>query len=76
MDKNDGFVCPKCKSKTNGRVVESREAFYGRRRRRVCENCGNRYTTIEIYAKNPRRVYKKFMEENGNENQPTRPHNK
>ena len=40
--------CPKCHHQ-NSRVVDSRQADDGRaiRRRRECENCGQRFTTFE-----------------------------
>ena len=38
--------CPKCGS-GDTRVVDSREAANAVRRRRLCENCGNRFTTYE-----------------------------
>ena len=48
MKKTDiGFVCPNCKKYCNGKVIESRETDYGRRRRRECELCNTRFTTIE-----------------------------
>ena len=48
MNKNDvGFICPKCKKHCSGKVIESRETDYGRRRRRICELCNTRFTTIE-----------------------------
>ncbi|MDP9378854.1 MAG: transcriptional regulator NrdR [Chloroflexota bacterium] len=38
--------CPKCGS-GDSRVVDSRDAVNAVRRRRLCENCGNRFTTYE-----------------------------
>ncbi len=38
--------CPKCASAST-RVMDSREAPNAVRRRRVCESCGNRFTTYE-----------------------------
>ena len=38
--------CPKCQSESS-RVVDSRQADNMIRRRRECENCGNRFTTFE-----------------------------
>lgn len=38
--------CPKCGSGET-RVVDSRDATNAVRRRRLCENCGNRFTTYE-----------------------------
>lgn len=41
--------CPTCTS-PNGHVVDSRPVSYGVRRRRVCDACGNRWTTQETIA--------------------------
>lgn len=41
--------CPICTS-PHGRVIDSRNASYGIRRRRVCDACGNRWTTQEAVA--------------------------
>ena len=38
--------CPKCGKET--RVIDSRDAETGVRRRRVCDDCGYRFTTLEI----------------------------
>lgn len=43
----NGFICPKCKNVTTGKVIDSRQMPYGRRRRRVCDKCNGRFTTIE-----------------------------
>lgn len=47
MTKNVGLICPHCGEPTNGTVTDSREIYLGRRRRRICEHCGQRYSTIE-----------------------------
>jgi transcriptional repressor NrdR len=41
--------CPFCAS-TNSRVIDTRSAEGGIRRRRECENCGRRFTTYERVA--------------------------
>ena len=51
---DEGFICPKCRKLTIGKVIDSRQTNYGRRRRRVCENCGGRFTTIETCVFNIR----------------------
>ena len=52
--------CPKCHHQ-NSRVVDSRQADDGRaiRRRRECENCGQRFTTFERIEEAPLLVIKK-----------------
>ena len=49
MVKNDeiGIYCPYCGERSNGKIIDTRPTYGGRRRRRVCENCGKRFTTIE-----------------------------
>lgn len=42
--------CPYCGA-TESRVVDTREVGDGIRRRRECQNCGQRYTTYEQVAK-------------------------
>lgn len=37
--------CPKCGS--DSYVIDSRDKPYGIRRRRQCENCGYKWTTLE-----------------------------
>lgn len=43
------MVCPNCKA-DNDRVLDSRDHVFSVRRRRECNNCGCRYTTIELTA--------------------------
>ncbi|OFI46283.1 transcriptional regulator NrdR [Floricoccus penangensis] len=52
--------CPKCQNESS-KVVDSRQAEDGRaiRRRRECENCGNRFTTFERIEEMPLLVIKK-----------------
>lgn len=52
--------CPKCSS-MDDRVIDSRAARNGAaiRRRRVCENCGHRFTTYEEVVKTNLRVIKR-----------------
>ena len=52
--------CPKCHHQ-NSRVIDSRQADDGRaiRRRRECENCGQRFTTFERIEEAPLLVIKK-----------------
>lgn len=52
--------CPKCSS-MDDRVIDSRSARNGAaiRRRRVCENCGHRFTTYEEVVKTNLRVIKR-----------------
>ncbi|MFC4651533.1 transcriptional regulator NrdR [Lactococcus nasutitermitis] len=50
--------CPKCQSE-DSRVVDSRQADNAIRRRRVCESCGNRFTTFERIEEMPLLVIKK-----------------
>ena len=50
--------CPKCKSESS-RVVDSRQADNMIRRRRECENCGNRFTTFERIEEMPLLVIKR-----------------
>lgn len=44
------LVCPHCKVPTHGTVVDSRghKEFGWIRRRRVCDVCQGRYTTLEM----------------------------
>lgn len=39
--------CPKCKN-SNTEIVDSRKSGNSHRRRRVCLDCGIRFTTYEI----------------------------
>ena len=60
MKNNDiGFICPNCQKYCYGKVIESRQTDYGRRRRRICELCDNRFTTIEKCV-TTRRTYEDF----------------
>ena len=43
-----GYKCPKCGKFCNARIVNSRRTLYGKKRRRICELCGERFTTVEI----------------------------
>lgn len=63
MKKEEGFICPECGLYCVGKVIDTRQTVYGRRRRRVCELCGERFTTIEKSVS-----FKKILEEfkNGN----------
>lgn len=47
------MTCEKCGG-TNLRVIESRPAEFGYRRRRECMDCGNKVTTYEISEENYR----------------------
>lgn len=40
------LTCPKCKNSKN-EVVETRSAPGGIRRRRVCRQCGHKFSTFE-----------------------------
>lgn len=52
--------CPRCQHESS-KVIDSRQAEDGRaiRRRRECENCGNRFTTFERIEEMPLLVVKK-----------------
>lgn len=50
--------CPKCQSEES-KGVDSRQAENAIRRRRECENCGNRFTTFERIEEMPLLVIKK-----------------
>ncbi|MFK4939319.1 transcriptional regulator NrdR [Lactococcus petauri] len=50
--------CPKCQSESS-RVIDSRQADNMIRRRRECENCGNRFTTFERIEEMPLLVIKR-----------------
>ena len=45
----NGVACPACESRRS-LVKDSRPAPYGIRRRRVCESCAHRWTTLEVRA--------------------------
>lgn len=38
--------CTECDAKT--KVIDSRPTTYGIRRRRTCQGCGHRFSTIEV----------------------------
>ena len=40
--------CPICKETRKTYVTDSREVEFGRRRRRLCTTCKNRFTTYEL----------------------------
>jgi len=42
------MYCPHCKTMTEAGVVDSRASNQAIRRRRKCENCGQRFTTYEM----------------------------
>lgn len=44
----NGFVCPKCKKVALTRCIDSRHYWFGIKRRRECEFCGERFSTVEI----------------------------
>lgn len=52
MSKKDGvgILCPYCGKKSNGKIIDTRQVVGGRRRRRICESCGERFTTFESCA--------------------------
>lgn len=49
------MICPKCKN-NNDMVIDSRNHAHSIRRRRVCVECGYRYTTVELLAKNRKAI--------------------
>ena len=49
-DDKIGIVCPYCGRNSNGKIIDSRATINGKRRRRICEHCGQRFTTIESCA--------------------------
>lgn len=48
--KAEGFRCPECGSSQTS-VSDSRSHEDGRRRRRLCESCGCKFSTIEMTIK-------------------------
>lgn len=42
-----GVICPKCRSPSSS-VIDSRGSTGNIRRRRRCDRCSNRFTTVEI----------------------------
>lgn len=55
-----GVQCPTCKS-TKRRVIESRPQSGEVRRRCVCQNCSNKFTTIEKLIDRDDRVSPDFL---------------
>ena len=53
------FKCPGCDKFTETKVINCRKAvnLNGFRRRRVCEGCGFRYSTVEIIVEEGKRGY-------------------
>jgi len=53
--------CPFCNEEDRTRVVDSRPSASGHeiRRRRVCDACGKRFTTVERWERRPVQVVKK-----------------
>lgn len=43
----EGIVCPGCNS-IRTKVIDSRDHEFGRKRRRLCQRCGERFTTWEM----------------------------
>ena len=43
-----GFKCPGCGRTCVTQCVDSRFADFGKRRRRKCEFCGERFSTVEM----------------------------
>lgn len=62
-DNTNGICCPKCGS-VKSYVVDSRAAFNMVRRRRVCGDCEQRYSTYEIILNvhKPSELAKKMKE--------------
>ena len=57
------MACPKCGHTKSG-VVDSRKCADGIRRRRECENCGERWTTYE-FPEEDMQVIKKIGKQMG-----------
>ena len=53
-----GLRCPFCGRVTNGKIIDTRAVLGKRRRRRVCEFCGERFSTYEECAVKQRRYVK------------------
>ena len=72
---DEGIICPHCGQYSNGDIIDTRPSVDGRRRRRICEHCNKRYTTIEksIVSKwivvNNGNKSKLFMVSGGNANE-------
>lgn len=46
--RNDiGIACPYCDAVNDSVIIDSRYVGFGKRRRRKCNNCGCRFSTIE-----------------------------
>ena len=58
----EGFKCPKCGRTCLTQCIDSRFFTYGKRRRRQCEFCGERFNTIEIIG--DARIAQKITEMN------------
>jgi hypothetical protein len=50
----DSVQCPECNGES--KVIDSRDVFEARRRRRECLRCKHRYSTYEIHAEHYNRV--------------------
>lgn len=48
VQKDEGLRCPECRGETG--VIDTRKSGLWRRRRRICETCGYRFSTMEIPA--------------------------
>ena len=46
-----GIECPFCGSVCKGEIIDVRRTSNGKRRRRICELCGKRFTTFEFPIK-------------------------
>ena len=58
MDVNSrGYTCPLCNNICSGKIVDTRRTDYGKRRRRQCEKCGKRFTTIEFAIEKRKDIY-------------------
>jgi transcriptional regulator NrdR family protein len=56
-----GMLCPECGERT--RIVDSRRTSGGVRRRRVCNGCEKRFTTMEIIWTYDKRTRKGVVSE-------------
>ena len=57
-----GMVCPFCNKVCGAKTIDSRRTDYGRRRRRECEFCGKRFTTIEFPIMRRSDLYRLYIE--------------
>lgn len=48
MSDSPAFTCPRCGQRCSGTVFNSRELDGYRWRRRTCEHCGRRFSTVEL----------------------------